>query len=177
MTRSGSSLHFHLSMCVCWHNVQVQEFHQLETILQVRQFLLDTKRYLLQMLRTINIKEDVSFREYEKSGHFYSWIFTDPNSTWSDSWLIICMDSHWQVSLTVPGFHYSKAYSYSFHWLWRKLILDGWRPITGLVSIQCKWSDHKFCLWRAGTTEVALTSLCRKHANGWREPLKVLHTK
>ena len=40
-------------------NMQVQEFHQLETIMQVKQFLEDTKRYLLQMLRTINIKEEV----------------------------------------------------------------------------------------------------------------------
>ena len=39
--------------------MQVQEFHQLETIMQVKQFLEDTKRYLLQMLRTINIKEEV----------------------------------------------------------------------------------------------------------------------
>ena len=28
-------------------------------IMQVKQFLEDTKRYLLQMLRTINIKEEV----------------------------------------------------------------------------------------------------------------------
>lgn len=38
---------------------QVQEFHQLEANLQVKQFLQDTKRFLMQMLRTINIKEEV----------------------------------------------------------------------------------------------------------------------
>jgi hypothetical protein len=37
----------------------VQEFHQLESNLQVKQFLEDTKRFLIQMLRTINIKEEV----------------------------------------------------------------------------------------------------------------------
>ena len=39
--------------------LQVQEFHQLETNMQVKQFLEDTKRYLIQMLRTINIKDEV----------------------------------------------------------------------------------------------------------------------
>lgn len=39
--------------------LQVQEFHQLESNLQVKQFLEDTKRFLMQMLRTINIKEEV----------------------------------------------------------------------------------------------------------------------
>ena len=39
--------------------MQVREFHQLGTIMQVKQFLEDTKRYLLQMLRTVNIKEEV----------------------------------------------------------------------------------------------------------------------
>ena len=39
--------------------MQVQEFHQLESNLQVKQFLEDTKRFLIQMLRTINIKEEV----------------------------------------------------------------------------------------------------------------------
>jgi WASH complex subunit strumpellin len=40
-------------------SLQVQEFHQLEANLQVKQFLQDTKRFLMQMLRTINIKEEV----------------------------------------------------------------------------------------------------------------------
>ena len=42
--------------------LQVQEFHQLESNLQVKQFLEDTKRFLIQMLRTINIKEEVGQR-------------------------------------------------------------------------------------------------------------------
>ncbi|GLV32181.1 Strumpellin [Carabus blaptoides fortunei] len=38
---------------------EVQEFHQLETHLQVKQFLTDTRRFLHQMIRIINIKEEV----------------------------------------------------------------------------------------------------------------------
>ncbi|XP_019498974.1 PREDICTED: WASH complex subunit strumpellin [Hipposideros armiger] len=37
----------------------VQEFHQLESNLQVCQFLADTRKFLHQMIRTINIKEEV----------------------------------------------------------------------------------------------------------------------
>ncbi|PRP74057.1 hypothetical protein PROFUN_08681 [Planoprotostelium fungivorum] len=39
--------------------VQVEEFHQIESSLQVKQFLVDTRNYLNQMLRIINIKEEV----------------------------------------------------------------------------------------------------------------------
>ncbi|VTJ72557.1 Hypothetical predicted protein [Marmota monax] len=38
---------------------EVQEFHQLESNLQVCQFLADTRKFLHQMIRTINIKEEV----------------------------------------------------------------------------------------------------------------------
>ena len=38
---------------------QVQEFHQLESNLQIKQFLADTRQYLHQMIRVINIKEEV----------------------------------------------------------------------------------------------------------------------
>ncbi|XP_047143782.1 WASH complex subunit 5 isoform X1 [Hydra vulgaris] len=38
---------------------EVQEFHQLESNMQVFQFLADTRKYLHQMVRTINIKEEV----------------------------------------------------------------------------------------------------------------------
>ncbi|CAJ0967241.1 unnamed protein product [Ranitomeya imitator] len=38
---------------------EVQEFHQLESNIQVCQFLADTRRFLHQMIRTINIKEEV----------------------------------------------------------------------------------------------------------------------
>ena len=48
--------------------MQVQEFHQLESNLQVKQFLEDTKRYLIQMLRTINIKEEVRERKGRERG-------------------------------------------------------------------------------------------------------------
>eukprot|EP01137_Pigoraptor_chileana_P023452 Opistho-2@89740 len=37
---------------------EVQEFHQLETSLQIKQFLAETRSYLHQMIRTINIKEE-----------------------------------------------------------------------------------------------------------------------
>ena len=81
ITRQSSG---HTGTSVCGHyythththtHTQVQEFHQLEANLQVKQFLEDTKRYLLQMLRTINIKEEVSeggreggVREGEREG-------------------------------------------------------------------------------------------------------------
>ncbi|XP_040350532.1 WASH complex subunit 5 [Herpailurus yagouaroundi] len=43
----------------CVYVTQVQEFHQLESNLQVCQFLADTRKFLHQMIRTINIKEEV----------------------------------------------------------------------------------------------------------------------
>lgn len=43
----------------CIYVTQVQEFHQLESNLQVCQFLADTRKFLHQMIRTINIKEEV----------------------------------------------------------------------------------------------------------------------
>ena len=43
----------------CVYVPQVQEFHQLESNLQVCQFLADTRKFLHQMIRTINIKEEV----------------------------------------------------------------------------------------------------------------------
>lgn len=43
----------------CIYVAQVQEFHQLESNLQVCQFLADTRKFLHQMIRTINIKEEV----------------------------------------------------------------------------------------------------------------------
>ena len=48
---------FNWSMVSLFH--KVQEFHQLESNLQVRQFLLETRQFLHQMIRTINIKEEV----------------------------------------------------------------------------------------------------------------------
>jgi WASH complex subunit strumpellin len=56
---------------------EVQEFHQLETIMQVKQFLEDTKRYLMQMFRTINIKEE-SLTQLEIIADLsYAWILID----------------------------------------------------------------------------------------------------
>ena len=46
-----------MSFLTCFF--KVQEFHQLESNLQVRQFLLETRQFLHQMIRTINIKEEV----------------------------------------------------------------------------------------------------------------------
>ena len=46
-----------MSFLICLF--KVQEFHQLESNLQVRQFLLETRQFLHQMIRTINIKEEV----------------------------------------------------------------------------------------------------------------------
>ena len=67
---SCTSSHPHLSLVfiylffnsfVClFACLKVQEFHQLESNLQVRQFLLETRQFLHQMIRTINIKEEVS---------------------------------------------------------------------------------------------------------------------
>ena len=38
---------------------EVQEFHQIETSLQIKQFLADTRQFLTKMIRTINIRESV----------------------------------------------------------------------------------------------------------------------
>ena len=61
---NSSPLFTSVVTCLC---MQVQEFHQLESNLQVKQFLEDTKRFLIQMLRTINIKEEVRERERERA--------------------------------------------------------------------------------------------------------------
>lgn len=56
---------------------EVQEFHQLEANLQVKQFLEDTKRYLLHMLRTINIKEEVLITLELVADLSYAWLLID----------------------------------------------------------------------------------------------------
>ncbi|XP_065890140.1 WASH complex subunit 5-like [Dysidea avara] len=56
---------------------EVQEFHQLESILQVKQFLADTRTYLHQMLRTINIKEEVLITLQFVADLSYAWILID----------------------------------------------------------------------------------------------------
>ena len=56
---------------------QVQEFHQLESNLQVRQFLADTRKYLHQMIRTINIKEEVLIAIEIVADLSYAWEIID----------------------------------------------------------------------------------------------------
>lgn len=56
---------------------EVQEFHQLESNLQVRQFLADTRRFLHQMIRTINIKEEVLITIEIVADLSYAWNIMD----------------------------------------------------------------------------------------------------
>ena len=56
---------------------QVQEFHQLESNLQVKQFLADTRKYLHQMIRTINIKEEVLITIQIVGDLSYAWDIID----------------------------------------------------------------------------------------------------
>ena len=55
----------------------MQEFHQLESNLQVRQFLLDTRTFLHQMIRTINIKEEVLITMQIVADLSYAWELID----------------------------------------------------------------------------------------------------
>ncbi|KAK2144442.1 hypothetical protein LSH36_756g00059 [Paralvinella palmiformis] len=56
---------------------EVQEFHQLEANLQVKQFLDDTKKYLHQMIRVINIKEEVLITIQIVADLCYAWNIID----------------------------------------------------------------------------------------------------
>ncbi|CAI9726515.1 WASH complex subunit 5-like [Octopus vulgaris] len=56
---------------------EVQEFHQLESNLQVKQFLADTRKYLHQMIRTINIKEEVLITIQIVADLSYAWHLMD----------------------------------------------------------------------------------------------------
>eukprot|EP00455_Lapot_gusevi_P055397 TRINITY_DN9002_c0_g1_i3.p1 TRINITY_DN9002_c0_g1~~TRINITY_DN9002_c0_g1_i3.p1 ORF type:complete len:733 (-),score=209.92 TRINITY_DN9002_c0_g1_i3:77-2275(-) len=56
----------------------VQEFHQIETSLQIKQFLADTRQYLTKMLRTVNIKEETLATISIVSDFSYAWdLMTD----------------------------------------------------------------------------------------------------
>lgn len=55
----------------------VQEFHQLESNLQIKQFLEDTCKFLHQMLRTINIKEEVLITLEMVADLSYAWEIID----------------------------------------------------------------------------------------------------
>ncbi|CAK8692488.1 unnamed protein product [Clavelina lepadiformis] len=59
----------------------VQEFHQLENNLQVKQFLADTRQYLHQMIRTVNIKEEVLITIEIVADLSYAWILIDQHYT------------------------------------------------------------------------------------------------
>nr|XP_020670201.1 WASH complex subunit 5 [Pogona vitticeps] len=56
---------------------EVQEFHQLETNLQVCQFLADSRKFLHQMIRTINIKEEVLITMQIVGDLSYAWQLID----------------------------------------------------------------------------------------------------
>lgn len=56
---------------------KVQEFHQLESNLQVCQFLADTRKFLHQMIRTINIKEEVLITMEIVGDLSYAWQIID----------------------------------------------------------------------------------------------------
>nr|XP_054772878.1 LOW QUALITY PROTEIN: WASH complex subunit 5-like [Lytechinus pictus] len=56
---------------------EVQEFHQLEANLQVRQFLAETRKFLHQMIRTINIKEEVLITMQIVADVSYAWEIID----------------------------------------------------------------------------------------------------
>uniref|UniRef100_A0A3Q3BQ39 WASH complex subunit 5 n=1 Tax=Kryptolebias marmoratus TaxID=37003 RepID=A0A3Q3BQ39_KRYMA len=61
--------------------VEVQEFHQLESNLQVCQFLADTRKFLHQMIRTINIKEEVLITMQIVGDLSYAWQIIDSFTT------------------------------------------------------------------------------------------------
>ncbi|XP_046858069.1 WASH complex subunit 5-like [Xenia sp. Carnegie-2017] len=56
---------------------EVQEFHQLESNLQVCQFLADTRMFLHKMIRIINIKEEVLIIIQLVADLSYAWIIID----------------------------------------------------------------------------------------------------
>lgn len=56
---------------------EVQEFHQMETNLQIKQFLADTRKFLHQMIRTINIKEEVLINLQIVADLSYAWQIID----------------------------------------------------------------------------------------------------
>ena len=55
----------------------MEEFHQLETNLQVKQFLADTRKYLHQMIRIVNIKEEILINIQIIADLSYAWEIID----------------------------------------------------------------------------------------------------
>uniref|UniRef100_UPI00359007A0 WASH complex subunit 5 n=1 Tax=Myxine glutinosa TaxID=7769 RepID=UPI00359007A0 len=60
---------------------EVQEFHQLESNLQVKQYLADTRTFLHQMIRTSNIREDVLITLHIVGDLTYAWKIIDSYTT------------------------------------------------------------------------------------------------
>lgn len=60
----------------------MQEFHQLESNLQVKQFLADTRKYLHQMIRIINIKEEILINIQIIADLSYAWEIIDRLWQW-----------------------------------------------------------------------------------------------
>jgi hypothetical protein len=56
---------------------EVEQFHQLESSLQIRQFLQETRKILRQMIRTINIKEEVLVTISFVADLSYAWELID----------------------------------------------------------------------------------------------------
>ncbi|ESO02903.1 hypothetical protein HELRODRAFT_81068 [Helobdella robusta] len=56
---------------------EVQEFHQLENIMQVKQFLTDTRSYMHQMIKIINIKEESLINLQIVADVSYAWKIID----------------------------------------------------------------------------------------------------
>lgn len=56
---------------------EVQEFHQLESNLQVRAFLAETRSHLLQMIRNVNVKEEVLVTIQLVADMSYAWQLVD----------------------------------------------------------------------------------------------------
>jgi len=73
----------------------VQEFHQLETNLQVKQFLADTRKYLHQMIRIINIKEEILINIQIIADLSYAWEIIDR------LWLVSVINAYCVFQITV----------------------------------------------------------------------------
>ena len=103
------SLHQSLSICIPYL-CQVQEFHQLESNLQVRQFLADTRQFLHQMIRTINIKEEVLITIEIVGDLSYAWRLMDTYTSYmqqvrTDNPIIKLSLTSCQVLLCLITFH------------------------------------------------------------------------
>ena len=69
----------------------MQEFHQLESNLQVKQFLADSRKYLHQMIRVINIKEEVLITIQIVADLSYAWEVID---RWVEQWTMSYLNQY-----------------------------------------------------------------------------------